>query len=241
MEYKIGCSGFYNRHWKGVFYPGNIRQKDWFTYYCQHFTTIELNTTFYKFPTAQRLEQWFNDSPENFVFSVKAPRLISHFKKMKDCEQLMNDFYTACDGGLQHKLGSVLFQFPPLFEYTEERLSLILSNLRPQYKNVVEFRHNSWWNEKVIRVLGESNIIFCSPNHPGMPNELIINSETAYIRWHGNPLLFYSQYTEKDLKKLKKDLQKQPELKEVFVYFNNTASTAGIINAQELQRIVYNP
>ncbi len=235
MEYRIGCSGYYNGHWKGIFYPGDLRQKDWFRYYSLHFNTLELNTTFYKFPEAKKLEIWFNSSPDEFLFSVKAPRLITHFKKLNECERLFDDFYTACIAGLQHKLGCVLFQFPPLFNYTDERLELLRCSLQPGYRNVVEFRHGSWWNESVYKSLADKNIIFCIPSHPTMPDQLVTTASIVYMRLHGKEKLFYSQYSPQELKKIQNSLVGKKDLQEMWVYFNNTASTAGIINALEFK------
>ena len=129
MLLRTGCSGFYNRHWKGVFYPEDIPQSKWFDHYCEHLNTLELNTTFYKFPTPERLQPWYKKSPADFLISVKAPRLITHFKKLNDCERLLDDFYTASSNGLKEKLGCTLFQFPPGFIYSEERLENICNSL----------------------------------------------------------------------------------------------------------------
>lgn len=238
MKYRIGCSGFYNRHWKGIFYPEGLRQKDWFQFYAQHLNTLEINTTFYKFPEAKKLELWFRTSPDDFLFSVKAPRLITHFKKLNECERLFTDFYDACVTGLQHKLGCVLFQFPPLFQYTDERLDLILCSLQPGFRNVVEFRHESWWSEDVFDSLAQKKIIFCSPSHPQMPDQLVFNTSVAYVRLHGKEKLFYSQYSIDELMTLHKSIAGRKDLTEVWVYFNNTASTAGIVNALEFQKLI---
>jgi uncharacterized protein YecE (DUF72 family) len=99
-HFKIGCSGFYNRHWKGIFYPEKLPQKQWLNFYCEHFNTLELNTTFYRFPTKENLKAWRDKSPEDFLFSVKVPQLITHFKKFNGCKKLIADFYLACQQGL---------------------------------------------------------------------------------------------------------------------------------------------
>ncbi|HZV70814.1 MAG TPA: DUF72 domain-containing protein [Saprospiraceae bacterium] len=234
----IGCSGFYNRHWKEVFYPDHVRQKDWFRYYCEHLNTLEINTTFYKFPTIKSLEKWYNDSPLNFRFSVKAPRLITHFKKMNECEILLEDFYNACLLGLQEKMGCFLFQFPPSYTYSPERLQSITGQLRQGLRNVVEFRHASWWDEHVLKVLEKYNIIFCMPDHPLMPEIFLDDIPFSYIRLHGNPVLFYSNYEKAFLESLKEGLYKNTESEDIYIYFNNTAGTAGILNALELNGLV---
>lgn len=235
MEIHTGCSGFYNRHWKGVFYPEDLAQSKWFGFYCEHFNTFEINSTFYKFPTVKILDNWYKKSPTDFVFAVKAPRLITHYKKMKECSLELDDFYNACELGLKDKLGCMLFQFPPAFKYSAESLELILKSLKPQFKIAVEFRDPSWWNKEVYDALESNNIIFCSVNHPKLPEDIIVTAPTVYIRLHGNPKIFYSSYSEDHLLNLHKLLMKNKKIKEAYVFFNNTASTAGILNAQQFK------
>lgn len=151
MIFKIGCSGFLNRHWKGVFYPEQLAQSKWFTFYCEHFNTLKLNVTFYKFPTVKMLENWYNKSSLGFTFIVKTPRIITHYKKLQDCSELIEEFYKVCNVGLKEKLGGLLFQFPPSFHYSEETLELIIKSLHPSFNNIVEFRNSSWWNEVVLK------------------------------------------------------------------------------------------
>jgi len=88
INWWIGCSGFHYKDWKEVFYPSNIPQTKWFEYYCTHFNTIELNVTFYRFPRPEALLKWHDRSPEKFKFSVKAPRLITHYKMFKESERI---------------------------------------------------------------------------------------------------------------------------------------------------------
>lgn len=122
----IGCSGFHYKEWKEVFYPKGIPQTKWFEYYCRHFNTIELNTTFYRFPRPEALQSWYKRSPEDFKFSVKGPRLISHYKNFIDCETMLGDFYASVYEGLTDKLGCVLFQLPSRVVYSDEVLPGLL-------------------------------------------------------------------------------------------------------------------
>src|SRR5687768_9900518 len=109
VKWKIGCSGYHYGEWKGMFYPEGLAKSKWFDFYCQHFSTIELNVTFYKFPRVQFLKNWYSKSPLHFTFSVKAPRLITHFKKFKDSQRYLSDFYNTVREGLQEKAGCILF------------------------------------------------------------------------------------------------------------------------------------
>src|ERR1700747_49503 len=112
MKWFIGCSGFHYKEWKGIFYPEKLPQRKWFEYYSSRFNTLELNTTFYRFPQLGVLQNWYEKSPADFRFSVKAPRLITHYKQFNDSRQLLADFYGTIREGLQDKLGPVLFQLP---------------------------------------------------------------------------------------------------------------------------------
>ena len=178
MKCYIGCSGFSYKEWKGVFYPDKLAQSKWLAYYCEHFNTLELNNTFYRFPELKTMQSWYTKTPQQFLFTVKAPRIITHYKKLVGTNELIKDFYTVCKEGLQEKLGPLLFQFPPSFIYTEENLQKIVKSLDTKFINVVEFRHQSWWNEDVYTQLSKQHIIFCGVSHPILPAAVIINNTT---------------------------------------------------------------
>src|SRR5436190_9997108 len=214
IQQRTGCSGYYNRHWKNIFYPEKLAQTKWFEFYSEQFNTVELNTTFYRFPTSASLQVWYKKSPQDFLFSVKAPKLITHLKRFNDCQQKVDEFYLACEQGLMNKLACVLFQLPPSIQYNEEKLEQVISSLRPGFKNVVEFRHSSWWTKKVYDELAKHNITFCSVSHPAMPGTIIANTATMYVRLHGVPKMFYSGYTEEQLEQLYRSILKKRKLEE---------------------------
>jgi len=235
MKWNIGCSGFSYRDWKEVFYPAKLPQRKWFEFYCSQFNTLELNVTFYRFPELKSLQNWYNTSPGKFHFSVKAPRLITHYKQFNDCGKYLDDFYSTISEGLADKLGAVLFQMPPKYEYSKERLELIMNSMKNEFKNVIEFRHASWWNDEVYTAFKSNKMIFCGISHPSLPDEAIITNETAYYRFHGVPKLYYSYYDNEVLKKIADRLLNKKALKEAFLYFNNTATMAAIENANWLK------
>ncbi|PRD47950.1 DUF72 domain-containing protein [Sphingobacterium haloxyli] len=232
----IGCSSYATPSWKTLFYPDDLPKKDWFNYYSEHFDTYEFNGSFYKFPTVQNLLSWHEKVPDNFKFSLKAPRIITHIRRLKQCAEEIQDFYRVSKEGLKHKLACILWQLPPSFSYREERLQSILRVMDPAFKNVIEFRHESWWREDVIKTLSENNITFCNVNYPKLPTSIQQTTPIGYIRMHGNPELFYSEYTEDQVKTLYREVN-AAGFKEAYIYFNNTASTAAIINALQLKKI----
>lgn len=237
-NWNIGCSGFYYKHWKELFYPKGLPQRKWFEYYCEHFNTVELNVTFYRFPKLPFLQSWYNRSPESFKFAVKAPKLITHFKQFNNSKPLANDFYKVVNEGLGDKLGCVLFQLPPRSAYTRERLNKILDTLDLSVLNVLEFRHVSWWNETVYQILAENNISFCGTSHPLLPDKVIQNTPLVYYRFHGVPELYKSPYNVEFLQKTVQDISKSKQAKNVFLYFNNDIGGSAILNANQTKDII---
>ena len=231
-----GCSSYNNGYWKGIFYPEDLPRSQWFEYYCRHFGTYELNASFYRFPTVKSLQGWYNKTPEDFKFSVKAPKLITHTKLFTDCRQETDEFYSICHKGLGQKLSCILFQLPPSLEYTPHHLALIINYMNPDFCNVIEFRNETWWRDEVYNALRENNITFCNVSYPKLPTTLVQTAKLGYFRLHGVPRLFYSDYNDDEINQLYEAI-KARDLKDVYVYFNNTAGKAGIGNAIEMDRL----
>ncbi|WP_342647853.1 DUF72 domain-containing protein [Mucilaginibacter sp. CSA2-8R] len=236
MNWHIGCSGFYYRHWKGLFYPEDMPQRMWFDYYCQHFSTLELNGSFNSFPKIRSLKNWYLSNPMEFNFAVKAHRTITHFRQFQNTKDIVNDFYQVVSDGLQEKLGAVLFQMPPKFTYSLARLDSILNNLNPLFNNVVEFRHISWWQPDVYTELAKHNISFCGMSHPALPADIVANTPTLYYRLHGNQQFYHSAYTEKELAEFaNKALDTRAQ--KAYIYFNNDIGASAVYNATDLIRL----
>lgn len=231
----IGCSAFNNTNWKPVFYPEDLPRSKWFDFYAKHFSTYELNGTFYKAPTVKSLKNWYDKVPGGFTFSVKAPKIITHFKKFANCKNDIDTFYDTCREGLQEKLGCILFQLPPSFDYSPGKLQMIIASLHPDFKNVIEFRNESWWIPAVFETFNSHKITLCGVSFPNLPDRIIPTSQTGYIRLHGVPKLFYSEYTNEQLQHWHDSILRQNGWKEAFIYFNNTASAAGIENAVQMK------
>lgn len=180
--------------------------------------------------------KWYGASPIDFKFSVKAPRLITHYKKFHECGSLLHDFYNSLDEGLREKVGCVLFQLPPQVKYAPGILQLVIDSIDPSFQNVFEFRHESWWNENVFEQFKEHGLIFCGISFPGLPDEVIVTSNHLYYRFHGVPVLYKSLYTEDFIAKIYRQV-KDADLPEAWIYFNNTWGNAAIINSRYLQKL----
>ena len=237
-DWRIGCSGFHYKEWKDYFYPSGLPQRLWFDHYAKYFNTIELNVSFYQFPKLASLQKWFTSSPDDFVFSLKVPRLITHYKKFNNTVQLLADFYDIAEAGLGEKLGAVLFQLPPQIQYSPEMLQKLIGSVRKGCCNVMEFRHNSWWQQQVYKELAKHDIVFCGSSHPKLPDDLVINTNTVYYRFHGVPVLFKSQYDNDFLQDKAAAIKKKKKMATAYLYFNNTWGTAALENAKWLKEYV---
>lgn len=237
-KFHIGCSGFHYKHWRGTFYPEKLAQKFWFDYYCQHFDTLELNVTFYRFPQLSVLQKWYDTSPAHFKFAVKAPRVITHFKKFNETERMLHDFYSTVEEGLKDKCGCCLFQLPPNYNFTEEKLEKIINSLDPAMPNVLEFRHESWWQEKVFQELNAKKISFCGMSHPSLPKDIIHNTSLFYYRFHGEQQLYSSNYTDEQLTDFSNEIKGLKGLKRAYVFFNNDVNSYAVYNAKKLKELL---
>ncbi|HEY0743972.1 MAG TPA: DUF72 domain-containing protein [Chryseosolibacter sp.] len=237
----IGCSGFYYKGWKERFYPAGLPQRKWFEYYCQFFNTVELNVTFYRFPKLSDLNGWYERSPDDFRFTCKAPRGITHYQRFNNSKDYANRFYDTIREGLRSKLGTVLFQLHPRMEYSTEGLDRILQTLDPAFANVLEFRHASWWNDSVKNTLKDHNITFCGISYPELPEDVVKTSPVMYYRFHGIPKLYLSSYSETKLRLVADKIQAARNVEEVYCYFNNDIDVAAVRNAKTLNNIVGNP
>lgn len=241
MQFHIGCSGYSYREWKEIFYPKGLPAKDWFHFYTTHFSMLELNNTFYNFPKLKNLQSWYSKAPDDFIFVVKAPRTITHHKKLKDCADLINEFYNVCNEGLQEKLGCLIFQMPPSYHYSEENLARIINAADKNFTTVFELRHASWWNTNVYKAFKENHIVFCSVSFPELNDDVVTTSETLYYRFHGIPDLYFSTYSEEALKIIAdKIIEEKENIQTVYCAFNNTGNLGAIDNAKWIRNYFEN-
>lgn len=231
----IGCSGYSYPSWKGDFYPADVPASRQLEYYSSVFNTVELNYTFYRFPTAKALEKAAKKVPDDFRFSVKMNRIVTHTLRMKDASDKIAEFNDIIVNSLGEKLACTLFQLPPSYSFSEERLEDVLKNIPPHPHNVVEFRHISWWDKKVIAALKKNHLTFCSVSFPKLPEENVHSGKVFYKRMHGVPDLFQSSYSQEQLAALANDI---PVATEAFIYFNNTTFDAAYNNAKTLKKLL---
>lgn len=231
----IGCSGWHYKDWKDDFYPSNISSKHYLSYYSQIFKTVEVNNTFYNFPTINTVQSWCDQTPAEFIFSLKVNKHFTHMTRLHTSSDDLQRFYAYKDA-LHNKMGWFLFQFPKSFDFSKDRLSRIIKILDPLYNNVVEFRHHSWWNPYVFDGLKYANITFCTVSGFDVPDDLITLNNKAYIRFHGDKT-YSAQYSNEALMMWKNKIIKADVL-ECWAYFNNTAQGFAPHNANLLKALL---
>jgi len=238
-DIRIGCSGFLYDHWKGTFYPEDLPRNLWLDFYSKRFSTVELNVTFYRLPERETFAKWYLATPKNFVFSLKGSRFITHVKKMKDCAEPIEAFFSRASV-LKEKLGVILWQLPPTFNLDIERLKEFLEALRPYgIKNAFEFRNKTWLTKKIFSLFEKEQMALCIADHPDFLENLPATTDFIYIRRHGEDggyaTSYNTEYLKKDCKFIKDYLKKK---KTVFMYFNNDAHGYAPLNALELSELV---
>jgi uncharacterized protein YecE (DUF72 family) len=232
-KFHIGCSGWYYWHWKDCFYTEGMPSSEWFDHYASRFKTVELNASFYSWPTIATVKTWIRQAGRRkIVYTVKVCELITHIKRFEGTKELVKDFGYIADL-LGPMMGCFLFQLPPSYHYTRERLNDIVSQLDPSRRNVVEFRHRSWWNEEVYNAFRQSGIIFCSCSGPKLPDELIKTSNDIYIRFHGVKQWYHYDYSKEELSEWVQRIRESGAT-QVWAYFNNDRNCYAIKNAREL-------
>jgi uncharacterized protein YecE (DUF72 family) len=233
----VGCSGWFYWHWRGGFYPAELPTKNWFAHYAKHFKTVELNAPFYSWPTIATVQAWVRQAGRRqFVYTVKVSELITHVKRFAGTKTLVRDFGLIADL-LSERMGCFLFQLPPSYHFTAARLRNILNQLDHSRRNVVEFRHKSWWNESVYKAFRKTGTIFCSCSGPRLPDELIKTADDIYIRFHGVKQWYRHDYTAEELDVWAKRIE-ACGAKTVWAYFNNDRDGYAIKNARALSRLL---
>jgi uncharacterized protein YecE (DUF72 family) len=232
----VGCSGWRYWKWRDSFYA-EVPQPDWFEHYLKRFDTVEINASFYSWPTVAGVHAWRRAAgKKKFVYTVKVCELITHVKKFKGTKTLVRDFGLIADI-LGDRMGCFLFQFPPSYRYTKTRLNDIVSQLDPARRNVVEFRHTSWWTEEVYGAFREAGIIFCSCSGPSLPDGLIRTADEVYVRLHGPKRWYRHDYTKEELTEWANRIDASGA-KRAWVYFNNDNDAHAPKNATALRRML---
>ncbi len=233
---RVGCSGWYYWHWKGVVYPAELPSNRWFGHYQRTFDTVELNAPFYHWPRPATVQNWARQAVPGFQYSVKVNRRITHLKRFAHTRTLVREFSQFADALGEH-MGCFLFQLPPSFHYTAARLRAIVSQLEPRHRNAVEFRHRSWWTEDVFAAFHDAGLIFCSVSAPRLPENLVKTADAIYVRFHGTSQWYRHDYSDAELGGWAKKIRAS-RAGEVWAYFNTDFQGCAFRNAQTLRGLL---
>jgi len=221
----LGTSGWLYKDWIGPFY--NLKEKSFLRYYSKFFKTVEIDSTFYSFPSEKVVVSWIKNTPIEFIFTAKMPKEITHAKNLdvKKISEKINSFVERLSPLISsNKLSCILIQFPPTFKLNIKGLEEFLSILPYNIKYAVEFRDLSWIKNETFNLLEKYNVAYTIVDEPLLPSDVIVTSDIAYIRWHGRgekPWYNYRYNTEELNVWIPKIQEVSKSVKVVYGYFNN--------------------
>lgn len=240
MTVHIGTSGWSYDHWDGVLYPPGTPPGDRLAHYVRRFDTVELNASFYRWPRDASFASWRRRLPPGFSLSVKAPRGLTHAKRLYAPEPWLPRLTSAW-----HELGErravLLVQLHPRHERDDVRLAYFLSRLPPWMRVTVEFRHGSWQDEAVFALLERHRAAYCVMSGAHLPCVLRATASFVYVRMHGpdSGHLYAGSYDDADLRWWADRVGEWTASgRDVFVYFNNDGHGHAVRNAERLRELV---
>ena len=266
-ELRIGISGWNYQPWRGIFYPPRHPQKRELEFASRAFNSIEINGTFYSMQRPSSFQKWYDETPDDFVFSLKGPRFITHMKKLRDVEVPLANFFASGVLALREKLGPILWQFPPNFGWNEARFREFFALLprdttaasrlarrhneklkarawlktdapRP-IRHAVEIRHPSFLVPEFFALLRAEKIAFVIADTAGkFPYAEELTTDLVYCRLHGDEQLYVSGYSDRALEMWAKRIRRWRRGRDIFVYFDNDAKVHAPFDAQRLAALV---
>ncbi len=213
MNYWIGTSGFQYAEWKGTFYPEDLPTAKMLPFYAGKFSTTEINYTFHRVPAPKTIENWCRLTPEHFRFGLKAPQKVTHFAKLRNCDDTVDYFYdVVC--GLGQRLGPILFQLPPNLKKDVPLLSHFTECLPASMRAAFEFRDPSWFEDEVFEVLRRRNACLCIADSEKLATPFVATADWGYLR------LRREDYAERDVARWGQSIRRD-SWSEAFVYFKH--------------------
>jgi uncharacterized protein YecE (DUF72 family) len=228
----VGTSGYNYPEWRGTFYPEAFPTKEMFGFYRERFHTVEINATFYRMPTPKTTAGWLEQAPPGFKYALKAPRQITHMKRLKECEDSVKFF---CDSarGLGAHLGTLLFQLPPNLKADLPRLETFLKCLPSDLQAAFEFRHESWLSDETYALLERQGIALCIADFGDKTTPLRATARHGYFR------LRDEGYTPADLERWAVELISHgTSWQDAFVYFKHEEEGKGPEFAQAFVEVL---
>ena len=232
MQLYIGCSGWSYTSWQGPFYPTDINKNLQLPFYSEVFNYVEIDSTFYNIPTESMVRNWNKRTPDNFRFTVKFPKVITHDKRLMNAEKELSLFYVRMEP-LKGKILALLIQLPPSFELKEGLESLRRSNFffDDTFRYAIEVRHRSWFNELAYNLFQNSNISLTWSQMDRLQTPPIVTADFIYLRLIGDRSIHESNFgklqidrrieMEKWAEKIKETKNNEKDIKTAIVAANN--------------------
>jgi uncharacterized protein YecE (DUF72 family) len=201
LEYYLGCSGWSYEGWKGAFYPIDLDNRYWLSYYSKIFDFVEIDSTFYRIPSKFMVNNWNKRTPDNFRFAVKFPQVITHDKRLKDVGKEIEQFYDAMEP-LYDKILVFLIQLPPSLQIVEglDLIKNLQYTLDPSFRYAIEVRHHSWFNELFYNYMKDNNYCLVWSQQDILITPPILTTDFVYLRLIGDRSI-----NERDFGKINKD------------------------------------
>lgn len=236
----IGTSGWTYDHWQGCFYPVELSKSRWFDFYAAQFNAVEVNATFYRTFQESTYLNWKNRAPQGFGYVLKAPKIITHFKLLKDVEA---DIQAFCRSAalLEEKFEMILLQVSPNLPCDHGLLRSALLAFDDPGRVAVEFRNDCWFTPETEKLLSSVGAVFCNVDSPRQKMTGILTSNRAYLRLHGRKHWYFYDYSKDELEEiaaLARNLNRRGA-ERVYLFFNNDFGGYAPSNAQALQKMIH--
>jgi len=216
----VGTSGYSYKEWKGTFYPEKLPEKNMLRFYSEHFSTVEINYSFYQLPKESTLVKWASEVPAGFTFSLKANQKITHIKRLRDCGDILRRFLEIASV-LQEgdHLGPILVQLPPNFKFDKPLLEEFLAMRPTAFRFAFEARHASWYTDETYEVLRKHQTALCLAETEKDTPPDVLTADFTYVR------LRKEEYTPKEIQAWKKRFDDwKAQGVQVFAYFKHEDS-----------------
>jgi uncharacterized protein YecE (DUF72 family) len=236
---RVGCSGWNYRDWRGRLYPEGLPQRRWLARYATRFDTVEVNSTFYRLARPAAVARWVEETPPDFLFTIKASRYLTHIRRLRDTGQGVERLYAGIAPLVESpKLGPLLWQLPENFHRDDDRLATVLEALPPG-RHAFEFRHKSWFCSEVFGLLhtfGAALVIGDDARRPLPPSPL--TTDWTLIRLHFGSRGRRGNYSDRELRAWTDRIRELRAEAEVLVYFNNDWEGFAVRNGVRLKALL---